>query len=217
MSDLVTAMWGIALLVALVGCIPYGIWIIYTAFKKRWKRVGIQIAVPVLVFLVLWAILSVLSTKAYSEYLSNLYDADVKLGAALYEYDSPRAFNGDGYSFSVYELPANIRSRFETADKRLLSEFPKRPSYRNHWSPQHWREAPFDPKFEKYLDFALSRYDSVQAPKLSSHFKAIREALSHKRTYYAFFAYEHGDYPGDIDLFIVDLEGGRLYTINHNS
>jgi hypothetical protein len=217
MSDLVTTMWGIAFLVALVGCIPYGIWIIYTVFKKRWKRVGIQIAIPVLALLVLWAASPVLNKKAYSKYLSNLYDTDITLGAALFAYDSPRAFNGDGYSISVYELPAIIRSRFESTDKRLLSEFPKRPSYRNHWDVQHWREAPFDPKFVKYLDFALSSYDSARAPGLLSHFQAIREALSHKRTYYAFFSYDHGNDPGNIDLFVVDLEGGRLYTINHNT
>jgi len=159
---------------------------------------------------------SVLDAKAYSEYLSGLYDTNVTLGSALYEYDSPRAFNGDGYSISIYELPANIRSRFESADERLLTEFPKRPSYRDRWNSQHWREAPFDTKFEKYLDFALSRYDEDRTG-LSSQFQAIREALSRKRTYYAFFTYDHGDHPGNIDLFIVDLEGGRLYSINHNT
>lgn len=217
MIDLVSSMRGIAFLVILFGWIPYCVWIICTALKKKWKLVGFQIAVPMLVFLVFNVVLLELDKKAHSEYLTNLFDTHVTLGKAVYEYDSPRAFNGDGYSLTVYALPANIRSRFESADERLLSEFPKRPSYRNRWSPHHWREAPFDPDFEKYLSFALSNYDSSKAPKLTSHFQTIREVLSHKRTYYAFFAYVLDDYLGDIDMFIVDLEGGRLYMINHNT
>lgn len=175
------------------------------------------VAVPAVVFIGLWSMDSVIRAKEHLKYLANLYDTDVALGPALYEYDSPRAFNGDGYSLSVHELPAKVRTRFQSADKRLLSEFPKRPDYRDHWTSRPWSEAPFDPSLEKYLEFALSSYDSERASGLSSQFQAIREALSRKGAYYAFFAYDHGDYPGNIDLFIVDLKEGRLYSINHNT
>lgn len=217
MKEFVTAVSAIAFLLAFLGCIPYTGWIIYNAFKRRWRRVGVLVAVPAVVSIGLWSMDSVIEAKEYPKYLSNLYDTDVALGQALYQYDSPRAFNGDGYSLSVYELPAKVRARFQSADKRLLSEFPKRPDYRDHWTPRPWREAPFDPSLKKYLDFALGEYDSERASGLSSQFQAIREALSRKGVYYAFFAYDHGNYPGNIDLFIVDLKGGRLYSINHNT
>ena len=217
MYDILTAIRGIVLLITILGCIPYGIWIIFSLFKKKWKRVGFQIAIPVAVYACLAGVSALSSSKIHADYLAGLYDCDVTLGPAIYEYDSERSFNGDGYSFSVYELPATIRQRFESADQRLLTEYPKHPSYRDHWSFEHWREVPFDDKFKEYLDFALSSYDSGKASELTSHFRAIRNALTRKGTYYAFFYYSPSDNIGDIDLFIVDLVEGRLYSINHNT
>jgi hypothetical protein len=217
MSDIVTAIWGIALLVALLGCIPYGIWLVYTAVKRRWKRLGVQIVIPIVAFGLLMAISSILNAGAYDRYLEGLYDTKVSLGKPIFEYDSERAFNGDGYSISVYEMPATIRKRFEAADERLLTDFPKHPSYRDHWSFERWRQSPFDEKFTEYLDFALSSYDAGNAPKLTDHFDAIRAALKRQGTFYAFFYNRPSGHVGDVDFFVVDLVGGRLYSINHNT
>jgi hypothetical protein len=199
------------------GCIPYGIWMIYSMFKKKWKRLGFQIAIPVAVYAGLAGLSTLSSSKAHAEYLDGLYDAEVELGTPIFEYDSDRSFNGDGYSFSVYELPANIRQRFEAADDRLLTEYPKHPSYRNHWQFEQWREAPFDDKFKEYLDFALSSYDEGNASELTKHFVAIRSALQRKGTFYALFYNRPSGHVGDVDFFIVDLSEGRLYSINHNT
>ena len=217
MYDILTAIQGIVFLITILGCIPYGIWIIYSLIKKRWRRVVIQVAIPVAVYAFLAGISALCSSRIHADYLTGLYDAKVELGPAIFEYDSDRSFNGDGYSFSAYDLPTKIRKRFESADDRLLTEDPRHPSYRNHWQFEHWREAPFDDRFKEHLDFALSSYDSGKAPGLSLHFEAIRKALGRKGTYYALFYYKSDSYIGDIDLFIVDLVEGRLYSINHNT
>lgn len=217
MDDIVTAIGAIVLLITILGCIPYGIWIIYSLFKRKWRRVGFQIGIPVAVYGCLAGLSAFTGSMAYADYLDGLYDAEVELGPAIFEYDSERAFNGDGYSFSVHELPAKIRERFESADDRLLTEYPKHPSYRNHWQFEPWREAPFDDRFKDYLDFALSSYDAGNAPELTKHFEAIRSALQRKGTFYACFYYRPTGHVGDVDFFIVDLGGGRLYSINHNT
>jgi len=217
MSDIVIAIWAIAFLVALLGGTPYGIWMIYTAVKKRWKRLGLQVAVPLAAFLVLVGVSWIVNEVAHERYLEGLYDTRVDLGAPIFEYDSERAFNGDGYSISVYELPPPIRARFAAADARLLSDFPKHPSYRDHWSFERWRRSPFDEKFQEYLDFALSRYDAGNVSELTNHFEAIRSALKGEGSFYAFFYNRPSGYLGDVDFFIVDLVGGRLYSINHNT
>ena len=131
------------------------------------------------------------------------------MGTPVFEHDSDRAFNGDGTSISIYELPPEIRSRFEAPDKKLLTEFPKRPHYRNDWSVVTWKEAPLNEEYNQYLDFALFA--------ASGHSEEIREALSRKGTYYAFFHYDHGDHPGNVDFFIIDLVRNRLYSINVNT
>lgn len=217
MINLAAGMWAIALLITLIGGIPYAIWTIYFAFKRKWKRVAYLIAAPIIFFAVLYAVMQILNAKVLAERMRMRFDTEVRLGKPIYDYDSPRSFHGDGYSFTAYELPESIRQRFESADQKLLTEFPKLPSYRKGWSLQYWKEAPLSPAFSQYLDFALSHYDENYDPGLSPYFKAIREALSHKSTYYSFLSNGHGERPNDIDLFIVDLENGRLYMINHNT
>lgn len=216
MDDVLTAAEGIVLLITILGCIPYGIWILYSLYKRRWRRVGLQITIPVVVYASLAGIAALCNFMINADYREGLYDSKATLGSAIFEYDSERAFNGDGYSFSVYELPSAIRHRFEAADVKLLTGYPKHPSYRNQWHFEHWREAPFDEKFKKQLDFALSSYDSGEAPGLSPYFDSIRKALARKGTYYAFF-YNYPGNIGDIDFFIVDLVEGRLYVINNNT
>lgn len=212
-----TAIWGLAFLITLIAFIPYGIWVTYTAVKKRWKRLGFQVGIPIVLLFALMGISSIVNAGAYDRYLEGLFDTKVQLGNAVFEYDSERAFNGDGYSISVYELPSSIRARFESADERLLSEFPKHPSYRDHWSFERWRRSPFDEKFNDYLDFALSSYDARNASELTKHFDAIRGALKREGTFYAFFYYRPSGHVGDVDFFIIDLNGGRLYLINQNT
>ena len=129
MSEIAAGMWVLALLVAVVGVIPYAIWIIVSLVRKKWswKRACLQVAFPVVVFAALWLLQGPLAEKAYSDYLVGLFDTKAKLGRTSYEYASPRSFNGDGYTISVYDLPDSVRRRFQNADQRLLQEFPKRP------------------------------------------------------------------------------------------
>ena len=119
--------------------------------------------------------------------------------------------------FEVYDLSDAIRSRFMAVDARLLEHYPKRPDYRDDWQTEHWKEAPMAAAFEKYLSFALSGYDVRSQEGLSDHFAAVRAALQRAGTYFAYFKYDHGDNPGNIDLFIVDLEEDLVYIINHNT
>lgn len=203
--------------ITILGIIPYGIWVIYSLFKKRWKRMAFQIAIPMVAYACLYGAMVLCRSTIYDSYLSELFDSKVKLGTAIFEYDSERAFNGDGNSFAVYELPSSIRRRFESADKRLLTEFPKHPSYRDHWSFEHWREAPLDNKFQECLDFAVSSPYSDVPSKLDSYSESLRKALERQGTYYALFQNRPAAYLSDIDFFVVDLKEGRIYIINHNT
>ena len=52
---------------------------------------------------------------------------------------------------------------------------------------------------------------------LMSAFADIRAALAGGSAYYSFLHNDHGDYPGDIDFFLVDLAKGKIYMINQNT
>lgn len=217
MEDFMIGALAIVILVTIVGCIPYGIWMICSIHKRKWKRFRLQIAIPFAVSTVLMGLWMIGSAKVRRDHLAEIYGTEVELGSAIFKYDSERSFNGDGYSFSVYELPDSVRTRFEAADQNLLSSYPEKPDYRSDWKVVRWRESPLDPGYREYLDFALSSYDRDQAAALSPHFDRIRLALSRGGIFYAFFHKDHGDHAGNIDLFIVDLKEARLYEINHNT
>ncbi len=207
--QIVTSIWGWSIVVAILGFIPYVIWSIRTAIKKNWKKFGIQIGAPVAYFAILIGISVYSESGAQDQYLKDLYDTDFEFADPVFIEESSRSFNGDGASIYVYEIPDQIRRRFENPDSRLMTEFPKRPHFRSHWSVVIWKKAPFDSNFENYLDFAL--YAS------SKHSQEIRDALSREGTFYSFFHYDHGSSPGNVDFFVVDLVGGRIYEINVNT
>ena len=209
MYNVITAIWAIFFIIAVLGCIPYGIWIILTAIKKRWQKLSLQIAIPVATYILLLVFAYFGESYIKAQYDRNIYDSDGNLGDPIYEHHPERSFNGDGSSISIYDLPPKIRSRFENPDSKLLEDFPKRPDYRDDWKVMRWREAPIDEEFNQYTNFALFG--------ASNYSSDIKKALSRKGTYYAFFYYDHGENPGNIDFFIVDLVGGRIYSINVNT
>ena len=217
MSDATSIIWMFALGAAALGGIPYLIWMVITVAKKQWRNLVILAVIPVLAYGILLVATGLVDRANNKEYLKGIYGTTVEFGAPIFEYHSERAFNGDGYSIEIYELPDSVRKKFVSPDSDFLNRFPQRPDYREDWETETWREGPFDSSFESYLSFALSSYDVDQAPGLAVHFADIRVALKSKRTFYSFFKYDHGDHPGNVDMFIIDLESGRIYEINHNT
>jgi hypothetical protein len=201
---------------ALLACVPYAIWVIYSMFKRRWRRVGLQLAIPGVILLAL-AGAGAVWYSLQEDRLTSLFDCEVKLSPALFKYASERHFNGDGYSIRVYDLPATVRARFDSADQRLLTKYPKSSNIGDRWQTEHWQKTPFEGDFDDGLQLVLSNYDAKEAPELSSHLEAIREALDKGGSYYAFFYYRAIDRISDIDFFLVDLANNRLYIVNHNT
>ncbi|MBK1790055.1 hypothetical protein [Persicirhabdus sediminis] len=207
--QIITVLWGISILLAVLGGIPYAIWMVRSAMRKNWRKVGILVVLPLGFFALLAGTTVIVEFYAQGQYVKNTYDSQGDLGDPIFKYDPERSFNGDGVSLYIFELPAPIRQRFGSPDTRLKSDFPKRPHYRDGWSEVSWTEAPLREEHKKYFAFAL--YAS------STHTQDLLEALSRAGTFYSFFHYDHGDHPGNVDFFVVDLEAGRIYEINVNT
>ena len=201
---------------ALLACIPYAIWVIYSMFKRRWRRVGVQLAIPGVILLALVGAGAVWYSLQ-EDRLTSLFDCEVELSPALFKYASERHFNGDGYSIWVYELPVTIRARFDSPDQRLLTKYPKSSDKGGRWRTEHWRKTPFEGEFQDGLRLVLSSYDAQETPELASHLEAIRRVLDSEGSYYAFFYYRAIDCISDIDFFLVDLVNNRLYIVSHNT
>lgn len=211
--------WVILLLIlaGVLGGIPYLLLIARTCQAKDWWKLRRMIAYPAIGVMVLLAAGRLSDYLVYRQNLEAVFDAKMTFSRPIFEYDSERGFQGDGYSFAVYPLSDSIRKRFVAADRRLTAGYPERPSGRDHWKTHLWTEAPFDPALNHYLEFALSRLDAGNEPRLEPHFSNLRAALGKKRTWYSYFHHDHGASPGNIDFFAVDLDSGRVYLINHNT
>lgn len=190
--------------------------LVRTIWRRRWRTLTILVSVPAAAIALLIVAVSLWASGAKARELNAIYDTPVSLPAPVFSYDSERAFNGDGYSISTYDLPESIRHRFQKPDQRLLGEFPARPSYRSHWKTVNWKPGPLPPSLEQYVEFALGEY-SRDKKGLSEQFSAIRKALEKPTTFYSFFYNDPGKYVGDIDFFVIDLEDGKLYIINNNT
>lgn len=217
MSGFFAILWLIFIVAGLLGGVPYLVWMIYTAVKKRWRKLACQIAIPLVAFVLLVVASGLYDRYSHQRDQDGVFACDANFGNAMYGYDSDRSFNGDGYSLTVYVLPDSIRKRFQSVDQELTTEFPKCPDYRDDWDTVHWREAPFDPAYEKYISFALHAYNGDGDSGLAAQQARAFAAINKKGAYYAFFKYDHGDSPGNIDLFIVDIEDGMVYIINLNT
>ena len=213
MDELIMGVWAAAILISILGCVPYTIWIICIACKRRWRKLCAWLCIPFVLYLLLLGFTAVADSIARDQYPTGVYDTKVTLGDAVYEYESERAFNGDGYTFMVYRLPAAIKTRFEAADDKLLTKHPSKCSYRSEWRVQNWKAGPLRAEDQKYLDFALLGGDE----SLAVHAGAIRKALAGEGAYYAYLHYDHGGFPGNVDFFVVDLENDYLYVINFNT
>ncbi|MCW1884072.1 hypothetical protein OKA04_04980 [Luteolibacter flavescens] len=205
------------ILAAVVGGIPYLLLIMRTCRAKDWRKLRRMIAYPVIGVAVLLAAGHLSDHLVYRKSLEAVFDGKMTFSRPIFEYDSERGFQGDGYSFAVYPLSESIRQRFVSADLRLTGRYPERPADRDRWKTHLWTEAPFDPALDQYLEFALSSLDAGNEPRLEPHFSNLRAALGKKRTWYSYFHHDHGDSPGNIDFFAVDLDEGRVYLINHNT
>lgn len=217
MNSLLRDLQTVVLIAMVLGCIPYGIWFVNTVAKKHRKKAGLQLTFPIAAFLILWGVSAAQGIRMFPDYYANLFDTDVRLEAAEYEFNSGRSGLGDGYSISTYELPVEIRRRFSPADSRLLNRFPRRPFYRLDWEYERWLEAPYNPIHKPLIDFALSDTFAGEDSGLSGQLTRIRSALSRKGTYYACFYNSPNGGVGDIDFFVVDLVNNRLYLINQNT
>jgi hypothetical protein len=206
---------GVVLGFILLG-IPYAIWIAHTIHRRRWRRLALQIMLPLSAIVLLLVIDATSASMRYANYLAGVFGTEVVLRAPFFEYHSSRHFNGDGYSFEVYHLPDGVRQRFAMVKKNELSNFPRRTENRSHWRTQPWIEGPLESRLNEDVEFALA-YGQSGNPELGKHLADLRQAFTRPRTFYAYHAYDHSQALGNIDLFVIDLEVGRLYLINLNT
>jgi hypothetical protein len=139
----------------------------------------------------------------------------VILGEPDSSFDSPRSFQGDGYSVSRFTLPSALPACMANLGPRL-SKYPSRVYYRKDWLVISWRHPPLSKLDSELSSWALG----AEAPGLENE---ILLSLERPSTWYA-MRYKGGPTTfGDpfliqnVDLYVVDPTTHKFYLVNKNT
>jgi hypothetical protein len=204
-----------AFLAVIAAGLPWLVLLAWAVFRRRWKSACKLFAGGVVGVLVLYGLVTAFGLLGHAEYLAGVFGTKARLGSVLYEYEAVRELNGDGCSFAVYPLPAEIHSRFKHADKELLSRFPLRPYYRHDWEAKPWQIAAADPELDSKIRWSTSSLPRNQETQQMLE-KLDRSARSSSAYVSCFYKRSDG-FLLDLDLFVVDLEQGLLFIINQQT
>lgn len=134
-------------------------------------------------------------------------------GDLIYEYETERVFNGDGYSIWIYKIDDQTADYFKNPKDEFFNEHPKT-ELRSHWQSEFWKRTPFDKEEQKFLDFAHSELDGLA-------FK-LEDLLYENGNYYAYEYYVQNlgklkFITGNIDFYILCPNRKLIVKINHNT
>ncbi len=197
---------------------------IYKAFRKNDKLklyklttfLIILILVPGFFWKILpgsdffWGPVEKVQERNYNEELTGFKFND---GEKIYEYETERAFNGDGYSIWVYKIDNSTANYFKKPNREFFIKYPKT-ELRNHWKSELWKKTPFDKKEQKFLDFAHTELDKLDFE--------LEDLLSEEGNYYSYEYLTHDFnngtiFIGNIDFYIICPERKIIVKINHNT
>jgi hypothetical protein len=146
-------------------------------------------------------------------YNVDLTGFEFNYGELIYEYESKRDFNGDGYSIWIYKIDDKTSEYFKSPSNEFFTKYPLI-GIRSDWELELWKRTPFDIEEQKFLDFAHSSLDELDFE--------LEDLLNEKGNYYAYKYYMHNFssgtvYVGNIDFYIICPIRKLIVKINHNT
>jgi len=140
----------------------------------------------------------------------------IYLGQPHKKIESEPSFNGDGYSYSEYELSNRQSKYFIDPPNKFFKVYPKK-GIREDWKISKWTKTPLREKDQAAFDFALSDSNNETDLKLKKIIKESENFYSY-RYYNNSQDYSHeSKYISNVDFYIISPSGNILIVINHNT
>ena len=159
----------------------------------------------------------------YERSAQEMLSVQVSFDPPVFACDSDRDWRGEGYSFAVFDLPAELEARFRGTDRSYLRQSPRIPKgWGPHFGAVAWRATPVPDAYTPHLELALpdeTGCNSCQpdCSTLAAQLEAARHAATSPGSYVSFIhRYPDGPRPNDIVLFLVSLDESRIYFANSN-
>lgn len=197
------------ILILLIVASVYLGWFISTIYYKKWRLVAFQIILPVVC-------LGFLSIYLELRFVNRIFGRSQFIGRPIYEFHSDRSLNGDGFSLEVNKLPEDLKKHFFQLSQADLKKIPEKAEYLDKWGTCSWAKTPFDEKNKKYLDFVLSDYGDRSKP-FQENIQRVKDALAAPGNFHSFFYLDHGERPGNVDLFVIDVKNDFIFFLNLNT
>jgi len=149
-----------------------------------------------------------------------LFGSSIDFGEPRFTFATTRSFNGDGYTLDVLAVNPTNKDLLQNLLAGKLSEYPKKPDYREEWQATHWRRTPARATERVYIDFAAASYDPDNL-QLEHYLREFSTELATRGSYYAYFYLLHKSSKdiniGNIDFFLYCPRKSLLFIINHNT
>jgi hypothetical protein len=144
-----------------------------------------------------------------------IFGEGIYLKKYLYDYNSPRTlFLGDGYSFTVFELPNDYSEYINKNFDLIEKNYPMNNSFRNEWNIEPWKVTPINNYDDNaYINrFVISPFYDEKNHEYKIYKKYIEMILNEEGNYYCYF-YSEGR--RDIDFYVYVPKEKILIMINH--
>jgi hypothetical protein len=183
--------------------------------KPKFYRLSIILLILILIPCFFWKLLP--GSDFFWQPIENAQEKNYNLeltgfeyndGDLIYEYETERAFNGDGYSIWIYKIDEKTAEYFKNPNEEFFTKYPKT-DFRNDWESEFWKRTPFDQKEQKFLDFAHSTLDELDFE--------LEDLLNENGNYYAYEYYMHSFGIGNIDFYIICPNRKLIVKINSNT
>ncbi|MDB5232744.1 MAG: hypothetical protein JWN76_3549 [Chitinophagaceae bacterium] len=116
---------------------------------------------------------------------------------------------GDGFILEVYELSEKT---VQTFIKQSSKNLPDKKEEGKNWQKYNWNKAPVDSSYNEVFIMCLNY--SSDSEKLKVQLNEIKKVMENEGVYYSFYYRPDKENPQNVQLFILDVQSRKLYTID---
>ncbi|MBA3827724.1 MAG: hypothetical protein H0X33_02200 [Taibaiella sp.] len=157
----------------------------------------------------LFLFLSSCNTSFFKDDLSQI------LGVDKVEIENSQKLNewagrqGDGFVLEIYYLSEKTVRAFKD---KPLKNLPDKREEGKEWKKYNWSASPVDSSYNEVFIMCLNY--SSNSEKLKVQLNEIKKLMGKKGVYYSFYYRPNKYNPQNVQLFILDIQSRKLYTID---
>jgi hypothetical protein len=123
--------------------------------------------------------------------------------------DEWAGMQGDGFILEIYDLSEKTVQAFKD---KPLKNLPDKKEEGKEWKKYNWSTFPVDSSYNEVFIMCLNY--SSDSEKLKVQLNEIKKLMGKEEVYYSFYYRPDKNNPQNVQLFILDIQSRKLYTID---